>query len=118
MIAYSPNEIVAIGERELAWCEAEMRKAARELGCAENWKEALAKVKSSFVPPGTQDDLVGQQAREAIRFVKERNLVTVPPLCEETWRLTMTAPESEDDALCGVWRPGDDRGVCQRIHET
>jgi uncharacterized protein (DUF885 family) len=86
---------VAIGERELAWCEAEMRKAGREMGFAENWKAALAKVKSSFVPPGAQDDLVAQQAREAIRFVKERDLVTVPPLCEETWRLTMTSPESQ-----------------------
>jgi uncharacterized protein (DUF885 family) len=95
LIAYSPREIVAIGERELAWCEREMRKAARELGFAENWKAALAKVKSSFVPPGAQDDLVAQQAREAIRFVKEHDLVTVPPLCEETWRLTMTAPEQQ-----------------------
>ena len=32
MIAYSPKEIVAIGERELAWCESEMRKAARRDG--------------------------------------------------------------------------------------
>jgi len=95
MIAYSPEEIVAIGQRELAWCEGEMRKAAREMGFAENWKAALAKVKSSFVPPGSQDDLVAQQAREAIRFVKEHDLVTVPPLCEETWRLTMTAPEQQ-----------------------
>lgn len=94
-IAYTPEAIVAIGERELAWCEAEMREAAREMGFAENWKAALAKVKSSFVPPGGQDDLVAQQAREAIRFVKERDLVTVPPLCEETWRLTMTSPESQ-----------------------
>ncbi|MGC8640507.1 MAG: DUF885 family protein [Isosphaeraceae bacterium] len=95
MIAYTPQEIVAIGERELAWCEAEMRQAAREMGFAENWKAALARVKSSFVPPGEQDDLVARQAREAIRFVKDRDLVTVPPLCEETWRLTMTSPESQ-----------------------
>jgi len=95
MIAYSPNEIVAIGERELAWCEGEMRTAASAMGFAENWKGALTKVKSSFVPPGSQDDLVAQQARQAIRFVKEHDLVTVPPLCEETWRLTMTAPEQQ-----------------------
>jgi uncharacterized protein (DUF885 family) len=95
MIAYSPEEIVAIGERELAWCEGQMRTAARELGCAENWKSALANVKSSFVPPGSQDDLVAQQARQAIKFVEDRNLVTIPPLCEETWRLTMTSPERQ-----------------------
>jgi uncharacterized protein (DUF885 family) len=95
MIAYSPQEIVAIGERELAWCEREMRWAAREMGFVDDWKAALAKVKASFAPPGAQDDLVAQQAREAIRFVKERDLITVPPLCEETWRLTMTSPESQ-----------------------
>ena len=32
MITYSPREAVAIGQRELAWCEAEMRKAARRDG--------------------------------------------------------------------------------------
>jgi hypothetical protein len=65
------------------------------MGFAENWKGALAKVKASFVAPGGQDDLVAEQAREAIRFVKDRDLITVPPLCEETWRLTMTSPESQ-----------------------
>ena len=95
MIGYSPQQIVAIGQRELSWCEAELRKAAREMGCSEDWKAALAKVKASFVPPGSQDDFVAQQAREATRFVRERMLVTVPPLCEETWRLTMTSPESQ-----------------------
>ncbi len=95
LIAYTPQEIVKIGERELEWCEAEMRKAAREMGFSDNWKAALAKVKSSFVPPGGQDDLVAQQARETIRFVKEHDLITVPPLCEETWRLTMTSPERQ-----------------------
>jgi hypothetical protein len=93
MIGYTPREIVAIGERELAWCESQMRTAAREMGFANDWKAALAKVKSSFVPPGGQDDLVAQQAREAIRFIKERDLATVPSLCEETWRLTMSSAE-------------------------
>lgn len=95
LIAYEPKEIVAIGERELAWCEAEMKRAAREMGLGENWKAAMAKVKSAFVPPGGQDELVAEQAREAARFVKDRDLLTVPPLCEETWRLTMTSPESQ-----------------------
>jgi len=95
LISYTPQEIVKIGERELAWCEAEMRKAAREMGFSDDWKAALAKVKSSFVPPGGQDDLVARQAKETIRFVKDHDLITVPPLCEETWRLTMTSPERQ-----------------------
>lgn len=95
MIAYTPQEIVSIGERQLAWCGAQMRQAAREMGCGDDWKAALARVKSRFAPPGRQDDLVAEQAREAIRFVKDRDLITVPALCEETWRLTMTAPEAQ-----------------------
>ena len=38
LIAYPPQEIVKIGERELARCEGEMKKAARELGFSDNWK--------------------------------------------------------------------------------
>ena len=65
------------------------------MGFGDNWKAAMAKVKSLFAPPGGQDDLVAQQAREAIRFVKSRDLVTIPSLCEETWRLTMNSPEDQ-----------------------
>jgi len=93
-LPYRAEELIAIGERELAWCENEMRKAARAMGCGDDWKAALAKVKSDFVPPGQQDELVSQIAREAIDFSKKHRFVTVPPLCEETWRLTMMSPET------------------------
>jgi len=92
-LPYTAQELIAIGERELAWCEAEMRKAARAMGCGEDWKAALARVKADFVPPGEQDEWVAQTAREAIAFTKKHRFVTVPPLCEETWRLTMMTPE-------------------------
>ena len=94
-LAYTPEELIAIGEREFAWCEAEMKKAARELGFGDDWKAALARVKSLHVPPGQQDALVAEQAQAAIRFLKERDLVTIPPLCEETWRLSMVSPEGQ-----------------------
>lgn len=93
-IAYSPDEVLAIGERELAWCEKELKKAARDMGCGDDWKAALAKVKEDFVPPGGQDELVGQVARDAIAFVREKDFITIPPLCEETWRMTMMSPET------------------------
>jgi uncharacterized protein (DUF885 family) len=94
MIPYTPEELIAIGEKEFAWCEAEMKKAAQEMGF-ENWKKALAKVKADFVPPGQQDELVAKFAREAIDFVKAHELVTVSPMCEEVWRLTMVSPEGQ-----------------------
>ena len=89
MIAYSPEELLAIGEREFAWCETEMKKASAEMGSGEDWKAALEKVKADHVPPGEQDALVAAQAREAIAFLEEHDLVTIPPLCRETWRVRM-----------------------------
>ena len=94
MIAYTPEELIGIGEKEFAWCETEMKKAAKEMGL-EDWKEALAKVKSDFVPPGQQDELVAKCAHDAIDFVKSHELVTVPSMCEEVWRLTMVSPEGQ-----------------------
>lgn len=70
-----------------------MREASREMGLGDDWKAALARVKAAHVPPGEQDDLVTEQSRFAIAFVRERDLVTVPALCDETWRLTMISPE-------------------------
>ncbi len=94
MISYSPEELIQIGEKEFAWCEAEMKKAAKQMGF-DDWKKALAEVKSHFVPPGQQDEFVVKVAREAIDFVKTNELVTVPPMCEEVWRLTMISPEGQ-----------------------
>lgn len=93
-IAYTPDEVIAIGERELAWCETELKRAAADMGFTNDWKAAMAQVKKAYVPPGEQDELVGAIAREAAAFVKEKEFVTVPPLCEETWRMRMMPPET------------------------
>ncbi len=94
-IPYSPDELIAIAEREFAWCEAEMRKASNEMGLGDDWHAALEAVKEDHVPPGEQDELVAFLAQEAIDFVTERNMVTVPPLARELWRLEMIAPKSQ-----------------------
>lgn len=88
-IAATPEELIALGEAELAWCEARMREAAAELGHGDDWQTALAAVKDLHVAPGAQDDLVRGQALEAIAFLDARDLVTVPPLCRDTFRFTM-----------------------------
>jgi uncharacterized protein (DUF885 family) len=93
-LPYSAAELIAIGEREFAWCEAEMKKAARKMGCGDDWKAALARVKTNSVPPGAQDELVAQYGRDATAFVAQHKFVTVPPLCSETWRVTMMSPET------------------------
>ncbi len=93
-LPYTAEELIAVGERDLAWCEGEMKRAAGEMGCGDDWKAALAKVKADFVPPGQQDELVVSIAREALAFTRQHQFATVPPLCEETWRLTMMSPET------------------------
>ena len=95
MIAYTPEELIEIANKEMAWCEAEMIKASRELGYGDDWKRALEHVKNQYVEPGKQPDLIRDLALEAIDFVEKNNLVTVPPLALETWRMQMMTPERQ-----------------------
>lgn len=94
-VAYTPTELIEIGNRQFAWCEAEMRKASAEMGFGDDWKTALARVKENHVPPGEQAKYVRDLSREAIAFVKEKDLLTVPALCEELWRIEMHSPETQ-----------------------
>lgn len=95
MIAYSPEELINIAHEQYRWCEAEMIKASDELGFGSQWKEALEHVKHAFVPPGQQTQLVLDLAREGASYVKKNNLVTVPPLAEETYRMFMMTPAEQ-----------------------
>ncbi|HEY4425734.1 MAG TPA: DUF885 family protein [Pyrinomonadaceae bacterium] len=95
MIPYTPEEIIAIGEKEMAWCENEMRRASRELGYGDDWKKALEHVKNLYVEPGKQPQMIRDLALEAIKFVEDNNLVTVPELAKESWRMEMMTPERQ-----------------------
>ncbi len=92
MIPYSPEELIAIAEREYAWCLAEMLEASRALGYGEDWRSALEHVKELHVAPGEQPALIRDLAYEAVDFIESRGLVTVPELCKETWRMEMMSP--------------------------
>ena len=94
-IPYDVNALLAIAEREFAWCDAEMLKAARDLGFGDDWRAALEKVKTLHVEPGRQADLVRDLAREAEQWVESRNLLTVPALAKEIWRIEMMSPERQ-----------------------
>src|SRR6185503_3697175 len=95
MIPYTPEEIIAIGEKEMAWCENEMIKASRELGFGDDWHKALEQVKNRYVEPGKQPEMIRELAFEAIKFVEDNNLVTVPELARESWRMEMMTPERQ-----------------------
>ena len=95
MIPYTPEELIAIANKEYAWCEAEMKRASRELGYGDDWMKALEYVKTLYVEPGKQPELIRQLAAEAIKFVDDHDLVTVPQLARDTWRMEMMSPERQ-----------------------
>lgn len=95
MIAYTPEELIQIAEREFAWVDTELKRASREMGCGDDWKAALEKTKLDYVEPGQQPALVRDLALEASRFVQEKNLVTVPPLAADVWLLRMMSAEAQ-----------------------
>jgi uncharacterized protein (DUF885 family) len=95
MIPYTPEELIAIANKEMAWCEAEMKKAANDLGYGEDWKKALEHVKNQYVEPGKQPEMIRDLALEAIKFVDDHDLVTVPQLARDTWRMEMMTPERQ-----------------------
>jgi uncharacterized protein (DUF885 family) len=92
MIPYTPEQIVQLAERELSWCQEEMRKAAAEMGYAD-WHDALEHIKKDGPAVGEQPQYVVKLADEAIDFIESRQLVTIPGLAKRDWRMTMLTPE-------------------------
>jgi uncharacterized protein (DUF885 family) len=95
MIPYTPEELIALANKEFDWCETEMKKASSELGYGNDWKKALEYVKTLYVEPGKQPELIRFLAREAEQFVVDNELVTVPPLARESWRMDMMTPKRQ-----------------------
>lgn len=95
MIPYTPEELVEIANKEFAWCEREIKKASREMGFGDDWKKALEAVKQKYVEPGKQPAMIRDFAWEAIEYVEKNELVTVPKLARESWRMEMMSPERQ-----------------------
>jgi uncharacterized protein (DUF885 family) len=95
LIAYTPEDLIALAEREFQWIEAEQKKASRDMGLGDDWRAALEKVKQGYVPPGQQPQMVRDLAHSAVKFLKDRDMVTVPPLAEEVWRMEMMPPRQQ-----------------------
>lgn len=93
-IAYTPEELISIGEKEYSWCQAEAEKASRELGYGSDWRKALEHVKNMYVEPGQQIYGIRDLATEATNYVKQHDLVTVPEIAE-SWRMLMISPERQ-----------------------
>ena len=95
MIPYTPEELIAIAEREYQFSLSEMKKASREMGFGDDWKAAMEKVKESYVPPGEQTELIRRLGREAEDFFAKHQWITIPELAKEDWRMEMIPPDRQ-----------------------
>lgn len=95
MIPYTPEELMAIAEKEYAFSLSEAKKAAREMGLGDDWKAAMEKVKNTYVEPGKQPEVIRQLAREAEEFFDKHDWITIPALAKEDWYMEMLSPERQ-----------------------
>ena len=95
MIPYTPEELVQIANREFDWCIAEFKKASREMGFGDDYMKAIEAVKQKYVEPGKQPELIKKLAYEAIEYVEKNDLVTVPKIARDGWRMEMMTPERQ-----------------------
>jgi hypothetical protein len=94
-IPYTPEELITIANKEFAYCDAELLKASREMGFGDNWKAAQEKVKNTYLPPGKQPQEMFELYKQSVDFLKKNDLITIPELSEETWRMIMMSPERQ-----------------------
>ena len=95
MIPYTAQDLIDYAWVEFEWCREQLKKAADEMGFGENYMEAIEQVKNTWVEPGEQPPLIGYFAEEAIEFLVENDLLTIPELAKETWRMRMLSPEMQ-----------------------
>jgi uncharacterized protein (DUF885 family) len=94
-IPYTPEELIAEGKKQYAWCEAEMIKASQKLGFGKDWKKALEHTKDKYLPAGEWPEEVGKLAVEAVDYLEKNDLLTIPETAKETWRMVMISQEAQ-----------------------
>ena len=87
--------MVEIANKEFEWCVAEFKKASREMGFGDDYMKAIEAVKQKYVEPGKQPELIKKLAYEAIEYVEKNDLVTVPKIARDGWRMEMMTPERQ-----------------------
>ena len=95
MIPYTPEELIAMAKEQMVWCKQQMLEASHDLGYGDDWRKAMEHVKNTYVEPGKQPQLIRDLAVEGADFAEKNNLVTVPDLAKETWRMEMMTPERQ-----------------------
>jgi hypothetical protein len=95
LIPYSPDELIAIAEKEFAWCEVEMKQASRQVGFGDDWKQALETMKEIHPPPGGQVAVIRDLMFEAVGYLRAKELLTVPAVAAESLHMIMMTPERQ-----------------------
>lgn len=95
MISYSPDELIKLANKEFAWCDKELLKASNEMGFGNEWKKAQEKVKNSYVPAGSQPELIMKLYNDSKAFILKNNLIDYPEIADETWGMQMMTPERQ-----------------------
>lgn len=94
-IPYTPEEMIAAAQNQFEWCKREMIKASTELGYGNDWKAALEHVKQTYVPAGEQPQAITDLYNQSVKFIEDRDLITLPDLTKETWQMIMMTPERQ-----------------------
>lgn len=95
MIPYTPAELIAIGEQEFAWIEAQLESVSRDMGLGDDWKAALEHTKDLAPPPGEIPWVLYDIAEYSEIFIEDLDVMDLPPLSREIWRFTMQTPERQ-----------------------
>ena len=95
MIPYRPEQLIALAEKEFAFCDKELLKASAEMGFGKDWRKAQEKVKNSYVPLGEQPELIVRLQNDATEFIQKNKLINIPALAEETWGMVMMSAQRQ-----------------------
>ncbi|MGM9478332.1 DUF885 family protein [Pedobacter sp. GSP4] len=95
LIPYTPEQLIQLAEKEFKYCDEELLKASAAMGFGTDWKKAQEKIKNSYVPLGKQAELIVKLQDDALSFIKANDLISIPPLAEETWGMVMMSAERQ-----------------------
>ena len=95
LIPYTPEQLIVLAEREFAWHEAEMKKNAQQMGFGDDWKKALEATKAMHPPPGGQPAMIRDLLVEAVDYLRQHDLVTIPQVEAESQHMIMMTPERQ-----------------------
>ena len=87
--------MIRIGEAEFAWIEEQFRLVSNEMGFGDDWLAALEYTKELAPPPGEKPWRIFEIGDYSENYIENMDIITLPPLAREVWRLKMQTPEAQ-----------------------